>query len=100
MDKKFTIQTAPVLVDATRVPTLYRIDFTVEAEVANVEIAYDALEPKVVTFGIAGNYTATAGLYDQDGKLMGNVAVVDFTIEIPGETREVNAVSGLSVENA
>lgn len=98
MDKKFTIQTAPVLVEASRVPTLYRIDFTVEAEVANVEIAYDALEPKTVTFGIAGNYKATAGLYDQDGKLLGSVAEVSFTVEIPGETREVNAVSGLTVE--
>lgn len=99
MDKRFTIQTTPVLVKADRVPTLYRIDFTVASEVPNVEIPYGSLEARVVTFNIAGSYKATAGLYDQDGGLLGSVAEVEFTIETPGE-KSVNAVSGLTAESA
>jgi hypothetical protein len=100
MDKKFTIATVPVVVAVNRVPTLYRIDFTGASEIPNITIPADSLEPRVATFGVAGDYVATAGLYDQDGALLGTTASVSFTVVIAPETKEVNAVASLSVSDA
>jgi hypothetical protein len=97
MDKRFTIQTTPVLVDAIRVPTLYRVDFSGPAEVASIEIPYDALEPRVASFAVAGDYNVLAGLYDADGKLMGSTASENFHVDA-GDQVSVNAVEAITVE--
>lgn len=98
-DKKFTIAVAPVLVDATKVATAYRIDFSGPEAVDAVSIPYDSLEARTVSFSVAGDYTATAGLYDQNGELLGASSSVPFTVEAGGpNTVEVRAVSGLTVE--
>lgn len=101
MDKKFTIATVPVKVDASRVPGVYRIDFTGAATNPDaVEIPYDAADKsRVVTFPVAGDYVATAGLYDANGVLLGTTSSVSFNVANGGDTKEVNAVSGVTIED-
>ena len=99
MDKKFIVETVPLLVAAERVPTKYRIDFAGASEVPNIEIPYASLEPRVQTFAVPGEYVATAGLYDQNDVLIGQVISTIFTVAT-GQTVSVNAVSGLRVEEA
>ena len=98
MDKRFIVEVTPLLVGVERRPTKYRIDFAGASEVPNIEIPYELLEPRVQTFAVAGEYVATAGLYDQNDVLIGQVISTIFTVS-SGETISVNAVSGLRVES-
>src|SRR6266545_387723 len=102
MDKKFTLSTTTtVKADASRVPTMYRIDFTSDGVMPeSLKIPYGTPSVSLNTKATftPGSYTAIAGLYDQDSGLMGESHEAAFVI--PPALVEVAGVSGIVVEDA
>lgn len=105
MMKVFQIATVATQVAVDRKPAEFRIDVTGAAVIPAIHIPYNADLPvpgpvtAPVEFTVDGHYIATAGLYDDQGNLLGAVGTVEFDVVQP-QVKNVNAVGGLTVADA